>query len=133
MENTNERFDKMMRGAFSGFGTSASFTRRLMVRIEQEKEMARVRRVRRISFVAAIGIFASALLSLILLITCFRTEEPLTAAYWSGLWERVADFFSDMLSAAHLSTLLNTAVVCLAVFAVLSWDAVLKIFYSRQK
>lgn len=130
MENTNERFDRMMRGAFSGFGTSASFTRRLMVRIEQEKEIARARRIQRISLIAAVSVFVLALLSLV---TCFRPEGSLAGGYWGGLWGRMSDFFSDMLSASRLPSLINTVVVSLAVFAVLSWDAVLKIFYSRQK
>lgn len=133
MENTNERFDRMMRGAFSGFGTSASFTRRLMVRIEQEKEIARARRIQRISLIAAVSVFVLALLSLVLLVTCFRPEGSLAGGYWGGLWGRMSDFFSDMLSASRLPSLINTVVVSLAVFAVLSWDAVLKIFYSRQK
>ena len=44
MENTrtdNERFDAVMREAIAGIGTSYGFTRRLMARLEQEKEMAR--------------------------------------------------------------------------------------------
>ena len=43
MENTrtdNERFDAVMREAIAGIGTSYGFTRRLMARLEQEKEMA---------------------------------------------------------------------------------------------
>ena len=57
MENTrtdNERFDAVMREAIAGIGTSYGFTRRLMARLEQEKEMARVRRQRRIGAIVAV-------------------------------------------------------------------------------
>ena len=133
MENTDERFDKMMRGAFSGIGTSAAFTRRLMVRIGQEKEVARARRIRRRSTVAAIGLFLLALVSFVLLVTCFRAEQMFSNDYWSGLVERIGQFFSDLLSGVRISSVVHMVVVSLGVFAVLSWDAVLRIFYTRQK
>ena len=133
MENTNERFDKMMHGVLSGIGTSHGFTRRLMVRIEQEKEMARARRMQRIGGAAAVGISVLALVSLVVLLTCFRAEETLSTGFLMGLKDKTVLFFSELFSGISLSTIINTIVVCLAVFAVISWDAVLGIFYAKHK
>lgn len=133
MENVNGKFDQMMRSALSGIGTSHSFTSRLMVRIEQEKEMARARRMQRIGIIAAVTAFALALISLVLLLTLFRVEETVSVGIVEGLKDKICLFFSDMVSGISLSTVINTVVVCLAVLAVFSWDAVLGKVYTKDK
>lgn len=123
----------MMRSALSGIGTSHSFTSRLMVRIEQEKEMARARRMQRIGIIAAVTAFALALISLVLLLTLFRVEETVSVGIVEGLKDKICLFFSDLVSGISLSTVINTVVVCLAVLAVFSWDAVLGKVYTKDK
>lgn len=133
MENVNGKFDQMMRSALSGIGTSHSFTARLMVRIEQEKEVARARRMQRIGIIAAVTAFALALISLVLLLTLFRVEETVSVGIVEGLKDKICLFFSDLVSGISLSTVINTVVVCLAVLAVFSWDAVLGKVYTKDK
>lgn len=133
MENVNGKFDQMMRSALSGIGTSHSFTSRLMVRIEQEKEMARARKMQRIGIIAAVTAFALALISLVLLLTLFRVEETVSVGIVEGLKDKICLFFSDLVSGISLSTVINTVVVCLAVLAVFSWDAVLGKVYTKDK
>ena len=133
MENVNERFDRMMRGAMGAVGTSHSFTARLMVRIEKEKEMARARKLRRIGVAVAVSVFVLSLASLVLLLTYFRVENAaVSAGVLEGLNDKICLLFRDIYEAITPSLIVNMVVLCLSVFAVLSWDAVLGKFFARK-
>lgn len=136
MENTrtdNERFDAMMREAISGIGTSHGFTRRLMVRLEQEKEMARVRRQRRIGTIVAAVVAVGVLALLTGALFYFRGEQVLLFDVLGQWKDRMFLSLSESFAATPVSLLVNIVVAGLSVFAVMSWDAVLNLFFTKRK
>lgn len=130
-----ETFDEMMRSAFQGIGTSHSFTPRLMVRIEKEREMARQRRLSRMSNRIAATIVATSLITIILLATCFSSA----GISWDILEEfkvKLAAFASDTYSgfSANVSagSVIRTITICMGVFAIIFWDTLLGKFYMKK-
>lgn len=130
-----ETFDNMMRSAFQGIGTSHSFTSRLMVRIEKEKEMARQRRLSRLSNRIAAVVVATTLITFIVLATCFSSA----GMSWGILEEfriKLAAFASDTYSAlsanVSISSIIRMVTICMGIFAVIFWDTLLGKFYMKK-
>lgn len=135
MGNSMETFDEMMRSAFQGMGTSHSFTPRLMVRIEKEKEMARQRRLSRISNRIAATIVVTSLITIILMATCFSS---------AGIsWDILEDFriklaafafdtYSNFSASVSISSIIRTVTICMGIFAVIFWDTLLGKFYMKK-
>lgn len=136
MENTrtdNERFDAMMREAIAGIGPSYGFTQRLMVRLEQEKEMARVRKQRRIGTIVAAVVAVWVLASLVGTLFYFRGEQVLLFDVLGQWKDRLFLSLSESFAGSPVSLLVNIVVAGLSVFAVMSWDAVLGLFFTKRK
>lgn len=136
MENTrtdNERFDAVMREAIAGIGTSYGFTRRLMARLEQEKEMARVRRQRRIGAIVAV-VATVWILALSAGVLFYFRDEQVLPLHVLGQWkDRLLLSLSESFATSLVSLLVNIVVAGLSVFAVMSWDAVLGLFFHQAK
>ena len=136
MENTrtdNERFDAVMREAIAGIGTSYGFTRRLMARLEQEKEMARVRRQRRIGAIVAV-VATVWILALSAGVLFYFRDEQVLPLHVLGQWkDRLLLPLSESFATSPVSLLVNIVVAGLSVFAVMSWDAVLGLFFTKRK
>ena len=134
MENTrtdNERFDAVMREAIAGIGTSYGFTRRLMARLEQEKEMARVRR--RIGAIVAV-VATVWILALSAGVLFYFRDEQVLPLHVLGQWkDRLLLSLSESFATSPVSLLVNIVVAGLSVFAVMSWDAVLGLFFTKRK
>ena len=136
MENTrtdNERFDAVMREDIAGIGTSYGFTRRLMARLEQEKEMARVRRQRRIGTIVAAVVAVGVLALLTGALFYFRGEQVLPLEVLGQWKDRLLLSLSESFATSPVSLLVNIVVAGLSVFAVMSWDAVLGLFFTKRK
>lgn len=137
MNKINETFDQMMRCAMGGIGTSQSFTRRLMIRIEKEKEMARVAKLSQLNNRIAFVVLISALLGLMIMLTVASSMD-FNMEMLYGLKDTVSNYFSSSYQSSQWQAyppmlIFNVISVVLAVVAVLSLDRVLKKEFSQHK
>ena len=133
--NAMETFDEMMRSAFQGMGTSHSFTPRLMVRIEKEKEMARQRRLSRISNRIAATIVVTSLITIILMATCFSSAGiswDILEDFRIKLAAFASDTYSNFSASVSISSIIRTVTICMGIFAVIFWDTLLGKFYMKK-
>lgn len=135
MGNSMETFDEMMRSAFQGMGTSHYFTPRLMVRIEKEKEMARQRRLSRISNRIAATIVVTSLITIILMATCFSSAGiswDILEDFRIKLAAFASDTYSNFSASVSISSIIRTVTICMGIFAVIFWDTLLGKFYMKK-
>ncbi|MDD4820411.1 MAG: hypothetical protein PHD21_06220 [Flavobacteriales bacterium] len=137
MNKVNETFDNIMRGAFAGIGTSQSFTRRLMIRIEKEKEMARVAKVARISNRIAFCVLIAALVALMIALTIVSNMD-VNPNVFQNIKDSISEFFASSYQTSQWQAyppmfIFKVVSVVLAIVAVLSLDKVLKKEFSRNK
>ena len=131
MEKERPTFDSIMRDALGGIGTSMSFTRRVMVRIETEKEMQRIARLERI--IRITGIIVGVVIIGLIAITTAIAMDIIPSLTMSGenIWAETINGYAISLREIHPPQyIVGGITVLLAVMAFIALDRILKKEYN---
>jgi hypothetical protein len=131
MEKERPTFDSIMRDALGGIGTSMSFTRRVMVRIETEKEMMRIARMERI--IRITGIIVGIVIIGFIVLTAAMAMDIIPSLTMGGenIWtETINAYILSLKEIPPTQYIVGSITVMLAVMAFIALDRVLKKEYN---
>ncbi len=131
MEKKKFTFDSMMREALGGMGTSLSFTRRLMVRIETEIEMQRIARIERIIRISGITVGIITLLIVGLALGMTYDIIPAITIGGENIWTEHLNALIFSIKEAYIPKyIVGAFTLILAIVAFTALDKILKREYS---
>ena len=131
MEKERPTFDSIMRDALGGIGTSISFTRRVMVRIETEKEMMRIARMERI--IRITGIIVDIVIIGFIALTAAMAMDIIPSLTMGGenIWtETINAYILSLKEIPPTQYIVGSITVMLAVMTFIALDRVLKKEYN---